>query len=176
MKLEGDEKEFDIQPMPLLVGDEEEVKEWKGLNIFTINKLLTKLPLFLAQIKTGYNSYKLKNRNQTNTLSLASTKKLFKKQFNQVIITMRVHVRDNKVIITAEPKTFYFDLTNNVDNNLKHEIDSLKIMNFQLSIQWKARLEKDCPNTSMETIFMSMENSKTNEPHKFYSTYHRDYV
>lgn len=48
---------------------------------------------------------------------------------------MRVHVRDNKVIITAEPKTFYFDLTNNVDNNLKHEIDSLKIMNFQLSIQ-----------------------------------------
>ena len=89
---------------------------------------------------------------------------------------MRVHVRDNKVIITAEPKTFYFDLTNNVDNNLKHEIDSLKIMNFQLSIQWKARLEKDCPNTSMETIFMSMENSKTNEPHKFYSTYHRDYV
>ena len=29
------------------------------------------------------------------------------------------------------------------------------------------RLNKYCPNISMETIFMNMENSKTNEPHKF---------
>ena len=29
------------------------------------------------------------------------------------------------------------------------------------------RLNNYCPNISMGTIFMSTENSKTNEPHKF---------
>ena len=29
------------------------------------------------------------------------------------------------------------------------------------------RLANCCPNTSMETIFMDMGNSKTNEPRKF---------
>ena len=42
-------------------GDEEEVKEVKGLKILTPNKLLTRLPILLARIKAGNNSYKLKN-------------------------------------------------------------------------------------------------------------------
>ena len=47
--------------MPALEG-EEEVKKEKGLNkIFTPNKLFTRLPLLLAQVKAGNNSYKLKN-------------------------------------------------------------------------------------------------------------------
>ena len=29
------------------------------------------------------------------------------------------------------------------------------------------RLDNYCPNISMETIFMNLENSKTNEPQKF---------
>ena len=37
------------------------VKEGKGLKILTPNKLLTRLPILLAQIKAGSNSYKLKN-------------------------------------------------------------------------------------------------------------------
>ena len=32
-----------------------------GLKILTPNKLLTRIPILLAQIKTGNNSYKLKN-------------------------------------------------------------------------------------------------------------------
>ena len=44
-----------------LEGGEEEVKEEKGLKILTPNKLLTRLPILLAQIKAGNNSYKLKN-------------------------------------------------------------------------------------------------------------------
>ena len=48
--------------MPLPEGDEEEVKEGKGLKILTPNKLLTRLPILLAQIKAGNNSYKLKNK------------------------------------------------------------------------------------------------------------------
>ena len=43
-----DEKPTDLPPMPQLEGDEEEVNEGKGLNILTLNKLLTKLPISLA--------------------------------------------------------------------------------------------------------------------------------
>ena len=31
----------------------------------------------------------------------------------------------------------------------------------------KTRLSNYCPNISVEAIFMNMENSKANEPHKF---------
>ena len=37
--------------MPPLEGDEEEVKEGKELKMLTSNKLLTRLPISLAQIK-----------------------------------------------------------------------------------------------------------------------------
>ena len=47
--------------MPLLEGDEKELKEGKGLKILTPNKLLTRLPILLVQIKAGNNLYKLKN-------------------------------------------------------------------------------------------------------------------
>ena len=45
---------------PLLEGDEE-VKGGKGLEILVPNKLLTMLPILLAQTKAGNNSYKLKH-------------------------------------------------------------------------------------------------------------------
>ena len=48
--------------MPPLEGEEEEVKEGKGLRIVTPNKLLTKRSILLAVIKTGKNSCKLKNK------------------------------------------------------------------------------------------------------------------
>ena len=47
--------------MPPLEGNEEEVKEGKGLKVLTPNKLWTRLPILLAQIKAGNNSDKLKN-------------------------------------------------------------------------------------------------------------------
>ena len=47
--------------MPPYKGDGEEVKEGNGFKILTPNKLLTRLPMLLAQIKAGNNSYKLKN-------------------------------------------------------------------------------------------------------------------
>ena len=40
--------------MPPLEGDEE-VKKGKGLKLLTPNKLLTRLPILLAQIKAGNN-------------------------------------------------------------------------------------------------------------------------
>ena len=47
--------------MPPLESDGEEVKEIKRLKILTPNKLLTRLPILLAQIEVGNNSYKLKD-------------------------------------------------------------------------------------------------------------------
>ena len=44
---------------------------------------------------------------------------------------MRIYIGDNKLVITTEPKNFYFDLPKNVGNSLKHEIDSIiKHYNF----------------------------------------------
>ena len=46
--------------MPSLETNEEEVKERKGLKMLTPSKLLTRLPILVAQIKAEKNSYKLK--------------------------------------------------------------------------------------------------------------------
>ena len=56
----GKEESIDLSDMPPLE-DDEEVTERKGLKILTPNKLLTTLPILLAKIKSGNNSYKLKN-------------------------------------------------------------------------------------------------------------------
>ena len=52
---------INISGGPLEEGDEEEVKEEKGLKILTQNKLLSRLSILLAQIKAGNNSNKLIN-------------------------------------------------------------------------------------------------------------------
>ena len=45
--------------MPPLDGDEEEVKEGKGLKLLITAKFLSRIPILLAQIKAGNNSNKL---------------------------------------------------------------------------------------------------------------------
>ena len=45
------------------------------------------------------------------------------KQFNQVVILMRVIIKDNQFVIIIKPKPIYFGLFRKVDNNLKPEID-----------------------------------------------------
>ena len=57
----GKEESENLTDIPLLEGDEEEVKKGKELKTVTPNKLLTRLPILLAQIKAGNNSYKLKS-------------------------------------------------------------------------------------------------------------------
>ena len=77
--------------MPQLEGDEEG-KEGKGLKILTLNKLLTWLPILLAQVKGGNNSSKLRNEIRQLLYLLY--------QHNQVIIAM-----EENVIVTRDPKT-----------------------------------------------------------------------
>ena len=55
LEVDDDSDEFiDISDMPSLEGNEE-VREGKGVKILTPNKLLTRLPILLAQIKAGNN-------------------------------------------------------------------------------------------------------------------------
>ena len=57
--LECDGAKFvDTQPSLLLEDDKEEVKEGKGINIFTSSKVVPRL--LLTKIKAGNNSYTLK--------------------------------------------------------------------------------------------------------------------
>ena len=54
------EKLTDSPPMPSLEVDEEEVREGKEIKHLTPNKLLTRVPILLVQIKDGNNSDRLK--------------------------------------------------------------------------------------------------------------------
>ena len=70
--------------MPPLEGDEK-VKEKKGLNILTPNKLLTRLSILLAQIKAANNSYKLKNETRQMLCLLYQHNKITKKVYNNLM-------------------------------------------------------------------------------------------
>ena len=59
-RLTDKEESVDLSDISQLE-DDEEVKEGKGLENLTLNKLLTRLPMLLPPIKAGNNSCKLKN-------------------------------------------------------------------------------------------------------------------
>ena len=87
LSLEGndDSDEFiDIPGMLPLEGDEE-VKEGKGLKILTPNKLLTRLPILLAQRKAGNNSCNLKNETRQILHFLYQHNKITKKVYSNLI-------------------------------------------------------------------------------------------
>ena len=71
--------------MPPLEGDEEEVREGKGFKILAPNKLLTRLPILLAQIKSGNNSYKLKNEIRQILYLLYQRNNITKKVYSNLI-------------------------------------------------------------------------------------------
>ena len=68
-----------------LKGNKEELKEGKGINICTSNKLLTRLSVLLAQIKAGNNSCKLKNEIKQILYLLYQHNKITKKVYKNLI-------------------------------------------------------------------------------------------
>ena len=74
----------DLSNMPPLAGNEE-VKGEKGLKNLTPNKLLTRLPILLAQIKAGNHSYKLKSEIRQILYLLYQHNKIIKKIDNNLI-------------------------------------------------------------------------------------------
>ena len=67
----------DLSNIPSIEGNEEEVKERKRF------KLLTRLPIFLAQIKATNNSYKLKNQIRKIVYLSKQNNKITKNVYNK---------------------------------------------------------------------------------------------
>ena len=78
------EKSVDLSDVPSLE-DDEEVKQGKVLKILTPNKLLTRLPILLVQIKAGNDSDKLKNEIKQILYLLYEHNKITKKLYNNLI-------------------------------------------------------------------------------------------
>ena len=73
-----------LSDMSPLEGDEE-VKEGKGLIILTPNKLLSRLPILLAQIKAGNNPKKLNSEIRQILYLLYQHNKITKKVYSNLI-------------------------------------------------------------------------------------------
>ena len=71
--------------LPPLEGDEKKVKEGKGLQISTPNKLLTRLPVLSLKTKAVNNSYKLKSEIRKTLYLLYQHNKISKKVCNNLI-------------------------------------------------------------------------------------------
>ena len=71
--------------MSPLEGDEKKVKEGKKFKILTPNKLLTRLPIILAQIKAGNNSYKLKSETRKMLYLLHQHNKITENVYNNLM-------------------------------------------------------------------------------------------
>ena len=79
-----DSDEFiNIPDMPPIGSDK--IVYGKGLKILTPNNLLTRLPKLLAKIKSGSNSYKLKNESRQIQYVLYQDNKITKKVFNNLM-------------------------------------------------------------------------------------------
>ena len=82
--------------------------------------MLPRLPILLAQIKAGSNSYKLKNETRQILYLLYKHNKITKKVYNSLI---KSWLMEENMVVIRDPKTFYldFDWPKDVDENLKHE-------------------------------------------------------
>ena len=60
-------------------------QERKGLKTLTLNQILSRLPITLAQLKAGNNSEKLKNEIRQLLYSLYRSKNVTKQVFNNLI-------------------------------------------------------------------------------------------
>ena len=107
--------------------DEISSLEGKGLKILTPNKLLTRIPILLTQIKAGNNSYNLKNEIRHVLYLLYQHNKFSKKswqQFNEAIIIMDENmIMGENVIVIKGPKLvcFNFDFPEDLNENWKRE-------------------------------------------------------
>ena len=83
-------EEIDTTNIPELESEESAAErrnqQGKGLKILTPNQMLSRLPISLAQLKTGNNSEKLKNEIREILYSLYRSKKLTKQIYKSLIV------------------------------------------------------------------------------------------
>ena len=66
------------------------IKHGKGLNILTLKQMFQRLPIALAQVKTGNNSESLLNEIGQIVYSLYQPKEITKKVYNNIIKSIKV--------------------------------------------------------------------------------------
>ena len=84
-------KQSDATDMTDLEDEEyaaQETQVAKGLKILTLNQMLSRLPIFLAQLKAENNSEKLKNEIRQLFYSLYRSKKLIRQLYKSLIDTI----------------------------------------------------------------------------------------
>ena len=91
-KMSEDEKEAEKPDIILEILEEIHIfnrenrkQQGLGLKILTLNQMLSRLPISLAQLKTGKNSEKLKNEIRQLLYSLCRSKKLTKQLYERLI-------------------------------------------------------------------------------------------
>ena len=67
------------------LGGDEEIKEEKGNKILNSNKLLTRFPVLLAQIKAETNSYEVRKRIREIVHLIYQHNKIMQKLYNNLI-------------------------------------------------------------------------------------------
>ena len=97
-----------------------------GVKILTLNKMLTRLPVLLAQVQVANNSYKVKNEiRQILYLLYQHNSQNILQQLNQIIIMMELIIINKKLHIIMLPwnVNFYlsgeFRLTSDIYNRIK---------------------------------------------------------
>ena len=66
------------------------MQKGEGLKILTPNQMLKRLPIALAQVKTGNNSKSLLNEIRQIVYSLYRSKEIIKKVYNNIIKSIKV--------------------------------------------------------------------------------------
>ena len=66
------------------------IKHGKGLTILTLKQMFQRLPIALAQVKTGNNSESLLNEIRQIVYSLYEPKEITKKVYNNIIKSIKV--------------------------------------------------------------------------------------
>ena len=91
-KMSEDEKEAEKPDIILEILEEIHIfnrenrkQQGLGLKILTLNQMLSRLPISLAQLKAGKNSEKLKNEIRQLLYSLCRSKKLTKQLYERLI-------------------------------------------------------------------------------------------
>lgn len=75
-----------------------------GVKILTLNKMLTRLPVLLAQVQVADNSYKVKNEiRQILYLLYQHNSQNILQQLNQIIIMMELIIINKKLHIIMLP-------------------------------------------------------------------------
>ena len=82
-KTEENEKIIDI--VTRILGFNDKIQSGQGIKILTPNEMLSRLRIFLAQLKVGNNSERLKNKIRQLLYSLCRSKKLTKQIYESLI-------------------------------------------------------------------------------------------